>query len=120
MSQRDDVVDLETQGWQALSDTPDAAEEFYREVLDDEITMLLPGGLRITDREHALRSMSGAPWDGFDMDDVRVTFPRAGVALVTYGVVARRGPARYSALVCSTYVRRAEGWRLVHHQQTPR
>ncbi|MCV2394912.1 DUF4440 domain-containing protein [Actinotalea sp. M2MS4P-6] len=120
MTDREDLVDLEKRGWRALSDTPDAADAFYREVLDDAVVLLLPGGLRITDRDAALRSMGGAPWDGFVLDGVDVAFPRTGVGLVTYGVVARRGPTRYSALVSSLYVRRAEGWRLVHHQQTPR
>ncbi len=120
MSDREDLIDLEKRGWRALSDTPDAVEAHYAEVLDDEVVMLLPGGLRITGRDQALRSMSGAPWDGFVLDEVEVTFPRTGVGMVTYGVVARRGQARYSALICSTYVRRVEGWHLVHHQQTPR
>ncbi|MDO8106541.1 nuclear transport factor 2 family protein [Isoptericola sp. b441] len=120
MGDRELLADLERRGWRALSDTPDAAEAFYRELLDDDVEMLVPGGLRITDRAEALRSMSGAPWDGFVLEDVRVDLPRTGVGLVTYGVVARRGVVRYSAWICSTYVRRAEGWRLVLHQQTPR
>lgn len=120
MSERDDLVDLEECAWLALSGTPDAAEAFYEAVLDDDVVLLLPAGQRITDRDAALRALGVAPWDGFTLDDVHVAFPRTGVALVTYGVVARRGSARFSALVCSTYVRRAEGWRLVHHQQTPR
>lgn len=120
MSHRDDLLDLEKRGWRALSDNPDTADAFYREVLDDDVTMLLPGGLRITDRDRALRAMSGAPWDGFVLEEVDAALPRTGVGLVTYGVVARRGALRYSAWVCSVYVKRVEGWRLVLHQQTPR
>jgi hypothetical protein len=120
MTARDDLVELEHAGWRALSTSPDAADAFYREVLDDDVVILLPRGLHITDRERALRTMSAAPWDGYVLEDVRVLKPRSGVGLVTYGVVARRGAARYSALVASTYVKRAEGWRLVLHQQTVR
>ena len=54
MTAREDLVDLEKRGWRALSDTPDAADTFYAEVLDDEVAFLLPGGLRITDRDAAL------------------------------------------------------------------
>lgn len=120
MTNREDLVDLERRGWRALSGTPDTADAFYAEVLDDEVALLLPGGLRITDRSAALRAMGAAPWDGFVLEDVVVAQPRTGVGLVTYGVVALRGRVRYSAWVCSTYVKRAEGWRLVLHQQTPR
>ena len=120
MTDRDDLAELEERGWLALTTTPDAADAFYAEVLDDEVVLLLPGGLRIEDRAAALRSMGGAPWDDVALEDVHVSLPRTGVGLVSYGVTARRGISRYSALVCSTYVRRVEGWRLVHHQQTPR
>jgi hypothetical protein len=120
MSESEELAELERRGWRALSQTPDVAEAFYREVFDDDVTLLLPGTRRITGRDDAVRSMSAAPWDGSVLEDVQVTRPRSGVGLVTYGIVALRGSARYSAWVCSTYVRRVEGWRLLLHQQTPR
>ena len=40
-----ELADLEEQGWQALSSTGAAAAGFYRHVLDETATMLLPGGL---------------------------------------------------------------------------
>jgi hypothetical protein len=120
MSDREDLAAIERSGWSASSSTQEKAEDFYQELLDDDVVMLLPGGRCITDRDEALRSMSGSPWDGYLLEDVQVRFPRTGVGVVTCGVVARRGRIRYSALTCSTYVRRVDGWRLLVHQQTPR
>ncbi len=110
---------LEERGWEALS-TPGAGPEFYREVLDDEVVMLLPGGLRLADREVIIESMSGPPWSAHHLEEIHEHRPTPDTALVTYGVVARRGDVEYSALISSLYVRREQGWRMAFHQQTPR
>jgi hypothetical protein len=110
---------LEERGWDALS-TPGAGPEFYREVLDGEVVMLLPGGLRLADRETIIASMGGPPWSAHRLEGIQEHRPTPDTALVTYGVVARRGEVEYSALVSSLYVRREQGWRMAFHQQTPR
>ena len=66
-----DVLGLEQAGWRALA-TAGAAEEFYRRVLDDPVVFLLPGGLRIDDREAIVDSISGPPWDWYRLDDAHV------------------------------------------------
>lgn len=114
-----DVLDLEQAGWQALA-TAGAAEEFYRRVLDDTVVFLLPGGMRVDDREAIIDSMSGAPWDWYRLDDAHVLVLADDVACVHYRAEAQRGDTPvYEALVASTYVRRPDGWRLALHQQTP-
>jgi hypothetical protein len=110
---------LEERGWEALS-TPGAGPQFYREVLDAEVVMLLPGGLALRDRDTIIESMGGPPWSSHRLEDLTELRPTPDTALVTYGVVARRGDADYSALVSSLYVRREAGWRMAFHQQTPR
>jgi hypothetical protein len=115
---------LEEQGWQALA-TEGAASKFYAkfygEVLDETVVMLLPGGLALDDRAAIIDSMSGPPWSSYRLDGLTEHRPTAETAVVRYGVRARRGAAaEYSALVASLYVRRADGWRLTFHQQTPR
>ncbi len=115
----DDVVRLEREGWDALTQGAAAALEHYDRVLAPDPVMLLPGGLVLEDREDALRSMQGAPWDDYELEDVAVRDLGTGARLVTYGARARRGDLRYSALMSSVYVRR-DGWRLAFHQQTPR
>ena len=117
----EDLAALEEQGWRALSTSPDAALAFYDRVLDGTVEMLLPGGMRLDDRATDLAAMGGPPWTSCALEEPLVRQLTADSALVTYGVVAQRaGAPPYSALMSSVYVRRAGGWRLAFHQQTPR
>ena len=116
-----ELVELEERGWQALSAGPEAAVAFYQQVLDDDVLMLLPGGMRLDDRATILGALGGPPWSAYRLEDPRVLRPTPDTAVVTYGVVAERaGVPPYSALMSSVYVRRDDGWRLAVHQQTPR
>ena len=116
-----ELIELEEQGWRALSSSGEAAAEFYQRVLDDTVVMLLPGGMVLDDRAAIVQSMSGQPWSSFELQDPRVIQPTADTAVVTYGVVAQReGALEYSALMSSMYVRRPNGWKLTFHQQTLR
>jgi len=116
-----ELIDLEEQGWRALATSGAAAAQYYRQVLDDSPVMVLPGGLMFDDREVIIQSMSGQPWSAYELFGVRAFQPTADTGIVFYGATASRGdgPA-YSAFMTSTYVRRAGGWRLALHQQTPR
>lgn len=116
----EELIRLEERGWRALSSSDEDARAFYGEILDDDVVMLLPGGMVLRGRDETLSTL-GAPWATFALEDARVTRVADDVALVTYGVVARRSDAtEYSALMSSLYARRPDGWRLVLHQQTPR
>lgn len=120
MSTADDLETLERRSWQALA-TPGGAPSFFQEVLDDDVVMLLPGGLQIIGREEVLQSMTGLPWQSYRLEDLAVHGLTDDVGLVMYGAVAARaGQPTYSALMASGYVRRPAGWRLAFHQQTPR
>jgi hypothetical protein len=117
----DELIELEERGWGALASDPRTATEFYERVLDDEVVLLLPGGLRLTDRAAVVASMGGVPWASYRLEEPHVHALGDDVAVVSYGVVAQReGTGTYSALISSTYVRRSTGWRLAVHQQTPR
>ncbi len=120
MTDADELIALEIDGWRALSTGGAAATAFYDRVLDDAVVMLLPGGMRLADRDAILQSMSGAPWTTFELDDPQVVALGDDGAVVVYGVDAVRDGAPYSALVSSAYVRRDGAWRLASHQQTPR
>ncbi|WP_169980229.1 nuclear transport factor 2 family protein [Microbispora sp. H10836] len=118
---QDELIALETAGWAALSSTPEAATEFYEQVLDRTVVMLLPGGMVLDDRAAIVKSMAGQPWSSHELQDARVVHLTDDTGLVTYGVVAERdGDSAYSALMSSLYVRRQDGWKLAFHQQTPR
>ena len=117
----DELIELETRGWEVLCTTAARAREFYDEHLADEVVMLLPGGMTLTDREQILDSMGGPPWKEFRIEEARVLSLGEDAGVVAYGVVARRGGApAYSALISSAYTRTPGGWRLAFHQQTPR
>ncbi len=117
----DELIDLEKQGWQALSATGTTAAAFYEDVLAEKVLMLLPGGVVLDDRAQIVESMSGQPWSRHELGGMRVFEPGPDTGVVAYGVVAARenGP-EYAALVSSLYVRRDGGWKLAFHQQTPR
>ncbi len=117
-----ELIELEEEGWRALSAGDGAAARFYGQVLDDNPVMVLPGGAVLDDRELIIRSMSGKPWSSYRLDEgivARMVTAESGI--VVYGVTAiRAGSPPYSALMSSVYVRRPAGWKLVLHQQTPR
>lgn len=114
------LVALEREGWAALSTSGEAARRFYERVLDEEVLMLLPGGMVLDDRGAIVEAMSGPPWDRHALEEVRVDRPLDDVGVVTYGAVAERAGQEYSALFSSLYVRRGDDWKLAFHQQTPR
>jgi hypothetical protein len=116
----EELFELEQAGWRALSSDPSQAIAFYGTLLDDTVIMLLPAGLRLTDRTEILRTMAGPPWSRYELSDPHVLVLGRDAAVVTYTVTAQREPAApYAALVSTSYVRRPQGWRLVVHQQTP-
>jgi hypothetical protein len=58
----EELIALERAGFEALSAGGDATASFYQDVLASKVLMLLPGGLRLDDREEVIDSMRGAPW----------------------------------------------------------
>jgi Domain of unknown function (DUF4440) len=114
-----ELIELEEQGWRALSTEGDAAKKFYASVLREDAVMLFPGGMRIVGRERILESMSTQPWDACRIENPQVVPLSINTATLVYTATAqRKGSEPYVALVSSTYVR-AETWQLVVHQQTP-
>ncbi len=114
-----ELIELETQGWQALATEGDAGKKFYASVLREDSVMLFPGGLRIVGREQALQSLGTQPWASFRIENAVVVPLTANAATVVYTVTAvRTGSEPYVALVSSTYVQEGR-WQLAVHQQTP-
>jgi hypothetical protein len=83
-----ELIDLEERGWKALASDPRIASEFYEQVLDDRVVMLLPGGMRLTDRDTIVASMGGPPWASLRLEDPQVQELGDDTAVVSYGVVA--------------------------------
>ena len=113
-----ELLDLEEQGWRALSTPGPTARQFYSGLLRADAVMLFPGGLRIAGREGILESLGTQPWDSFHLDRASVLALGPDSAVVVYEVRARRAETSYAALASSTYARDTQ-WRLVMYQQTP-
>jgi uncharacterized protein YchJ len=115
-----DLLDLERQGWTALTKGGDAAAAFYDAVLAKDVLMLLPGGIVLSDRTEVVAAMRGASWTGFELRPGVVQWLGPDAAVVAYEALARRGDdEEYHAWFNSTYVRQNGDWKLVVHQQTP-
>jgi hypothetical protein len=119
MSEANELLALEREGWEALSTSGDAAAAFYERTLAPDVLMLLPGGMVIDDRAQVVDSMRGEPWSSFELADERVHRLTDTSAVVAYRAVAVRGDQTYTALFNSTYVKHDGSWRLALHQQTP-
>ena len=119
MSDMHELIELEEQGWRALSTEGDAGKKFYASVLREDAVMLFPGGMRITGRERILESLGTQPWESFQIENPAAIPLGANVATLVYTVKAqRKGSEPYVALISSTYVHDG-AWQLVVHQQTP-
>lgn len=116
----EELLELETQGWRALSSDGGAGREFYGGLLSDDAAMLLPGGMVLAGKEAILASLETQPWSTFEIEDPRVVPLGEAAAVLVYEVTAQRqGANAYNALISSAYHRREGVWSLGFHQQTP-
>lgn len=111
----DVLTDLEQRAWHVLLTEPSAARSFYETVLDERIVVLLADRLLIQERDAALAVLCGEKWESFRLGGLSAE-RLSPVGFVSYGVVAARGGAPYSARVSSVYAHRGDGWKLTFHQ----
>jgi hypothetical protein len=116
MAGHDELLEIEHEGWRALSTAEGAA--YYAGRLADDALMAFPFGL--LDRAQALQAMAeAAPWRTYEIRDAIVVPLTDDCGIVVYAVGAQRvGDEPFSAIVSSTYVRRGGEWKLVFHQQS--
>lgn len=94
-----DLVDLEEQGWQALSSGGEVSQKFYSSILHDDAVMLFPGGMLIDGKEKILNSLAAQPWKSFQIEEPRVILFSESAGVVVYRVSAEReGHDPYIAL----------------------
>jgi Domain of unknown function (DUF4440) len=113
----DRLLELEEQGWQALS-SPDPAR-FCEEWLADDALIIVPG--MVIDRATFLRAVvHEQPWASHRIEEPRTVQLTDHSAGLVYRVTAQRdGQPDFTGLLTSVYVMREERWQLVLHQQTP-
>jgi hypothetical protein len=115
-----DLIELEEQGWQALSSELEASKKFYSSVLRDDAIMLFPCGMLIHGKEKILESLATQPWKSFQIEEMQAISLSDNAGVLLYKVTAQReGSNPYVALISSTYVLSDGTWKLVLHQQTP-
>ena len=115
-----ELIDLEEQGWQALSSERDAAQAFYDAVLHDQAVMFFPGGMRVESKQLILESLAAKPWKTYQIEALRPIFLSEKAALLACKVRAQcDGDEPYEALISSTYTQVGGQWKLIFHQQTP-
>jgi len=117
MALEDVLVNLEREGWEALSSGRGGA--YYGEHLTDNAVMAFSVG--VMTRQEVIAAMESAPpWSSYELIDPHVVALTDDVGVVVYRVSAQRaGDEPYSAVISSTFVRHAAGWKLAFHQQTP-
>ena len=113
----DRLLELEEQGWQALS----SAEpfKFCDEWLADDAVVIVPG--MIIDRATFLEAVAHEkPWASHRIEEPRVVQLTDDSAALVYRVRAQReSQPEFAGLLTSVYVNRAGQWQLALHQQTP-
>lgn len=117
MAVAETLLELERDGWRALSEGRGAA--FYDQYLTDDALMALPV-VGLLDRAAIVESMAAAPpWASFSIDKPQLAvLDEAGAVLVYRATARRTGEPEYHALMSTTYTKRPEGWRIAFHQQT--
>lgn len=113
-----ELVELERLGWQSLCDGTGSA--FYEALMTEEGLMVLADGMTMGRDQVAAALQSAPPWASFSIDDPKVVSVGDGVAILVYlGTGFRTGGDAFRAVMSSTYVKQAAGWRLALYQQTP-
>lgn len=114
-----DLIELEEQGWLALSSEGEASKKFYSSVLHNDVIVLFPGGMLINGKEKILESLAAQPWKSFQIEEPQVISLSENAGVLIYRVTAQReGSDPYVALITSTYLLSDGTWKLILHQQT--
>lgn len=95
---------------------------YYDEHLAAESVAVYPEPAGILSRDEILQSIDdGARWEQIELDDMAMTEPVPGVAMLTYRATASRAGSDkpYRTLVGSVYIKQDDVWKLAFNQQTP-
>ena len=112
------LLELEHEGWQALSTGGDAAAAFYSAQMTPDAVMVLANGA-VMARDEVIAALRDAPpWDTYVIErPVAVPIGDRVLALV-YEAQGRRGETQFRGILTSVYAQTPDGWMLAMHQQT--
>lgn len=116
---KDELLELEHQGWRSLCTGTGA--DFYGQIMTDDGVMILAHGFVFT-RQQVIDSLNDAPpWTRYEITEEQLIPLDAHSAVLVYRGNAWRNAAEpgFQALMASVYVKRQGQWRLASYQQTP-
>jgi hypothetical protein len=94
--------------------------EAYRRHADERCLIAFAEMAGVMSNEDIAKSAEKGRWKDVEMEQKGLVQLSDTAAVITYDCSAKRKDGQpYRALVSSGYVKRAEGWKLAFHQQTP-
>jgi hypothetical protein len=112
------LLELEEAGWQSLCDG--SGSDFYADLMTEGALMILADGVTMTRGEVAEALRYAPPWASFILEEPQLVSVADDVGILVYvGTGFRDEGASFKAVMSSTYIRKASGWRLALYQQTP-
>jgi hypothetical protein len=110
----DELLPIEEELWRAAGN-----RDLYSSHAAADAVHVFPGW-GVSDLPRVLDAVeSVAPWDSFELEDVRALALGPDAAALVYTARASRGGEPYVAAMTTVYRREGGTWKLVLHQQTP-
>lgn len=96
-------------------------EAYFKAHADRECLVAFPGMAKaMSNADLAATARNPNRWRDLEIDLKGMVEPGSDIVMLTYEARARReGGEPYAALVSTGYVKRADGWKMMFHSQTP-
>lgn len=96
-------------------------EAYYKAHADKECLVAFPEMARaMSNADLAATAKSPDRWRDIEIELKGMVEPGSDIVMLTYEARARRKSGEaYAALVSTGYVKRADGWKMMFHSQTP-
>jgi hypothetical protein len=96
-------------------------EAYFKAHADKECLVAFPGMAKaMSNADLAATARNPNRWHEIEFDFKGMVEPGSDIVVLSYEARARREDGEpYAALVSTGYVRRADGWKMMFHSQTP-
>lgn len=96
-------------------------EAYYKAHADKECLVAFPEMARaMNNADLAATAKSADRWRDIEIELKGMVEPGSDIVMLTYEARARRKSGEaYAAIVSTGYVKRADGWKMMFHSQTP-
>jgi ketosteroid isomerase-like protein len=111
MALEQDLLAIEKQFWTG-------GPEAYQQHCDDACLVVFASMAAVMSRDDIAGTAEKGRWSDVSLKPLGLVQPTDAVATIAYDCTARRKDGQpHAARVTSSYVRRADGWKLCAHQQ---